>query len=311
MIQDISKLFADDTFAIKEPLWMDNLAQNMCAIRSGKDLKELSQIGKGKPAIIVGAGPSITKYNHLKMLKDADFQGLIIATDRMLIPLLHEGLHPNYVVTTDGDPIIANYYDDPIIMNYTFVPPLDRYGSIKAIFNALTVHPKTVEKWKGDIYWFISPVDNPLDEKNPKSLTKAIWLMTRKMILESLGNVGGTSWNLACFFGCEPIALIGMDFSYEDDTPLEKTIYYDAWMKLCNGDAKKAAMFYRRDIDPFFGKYALSDRMWDSYASVLSMLAQRANRLTMNCSGQGILHGPLFKGFESMHFKDFLAKYGR
>jgi hypothetical protein len=290
---------AEYTFQMKEALWMSNLAQNMPQILAGKDVREIPK-RKGA-AIVIGAGQSVSRYKHLEILSPSntspldEFNGTIICTDRMLIPCLKNRVVPNFVCTVDGDEFVAQYYNDPLVDKYT--------DKISGVFSTV-VHPKVLERWKGEKYFFVSLLDDPL--KSPKSLTRAIYLMTKKIMLHTMGNVGGFSWNLAYFLECDPIALIGLDYGYPEDTDLTKTTYHDAFVRLCKGDQNKLQRCYRRLENPHFGTTAISDIMWDIYRSVFVAYIRKAQCTTINCSPISTLSEEPIK---QMDFEEFLRRY--
>ena len=295
------RVLSEHTFDLKFPLWMQNFGENFADIKEGKNLATLQNEHDGLPAIVIGAGYPVFQLNHLNMLKKANPKAVIIATDKMLKPCLDKGISPTYVTTIDGDPQIAAFFANRKAMKWT------KEGTV--IINVMA-HPITAKTIKGKKYWFISMIDDPF---NKRSITAALHFIAKIVITHTLGNVGGFSWNLAYFLGCNPIALIGMPFSYPENTPFEKSIYYDSFLKTLKENKRaqsEITAFFRKDYNEFFNNYSLSDIIWDSYACVFSNYIDKAyeqHKLrTINCTGAGILHPPRVKNIQSMHFKDFL-----
>ena len=84
-------------------------------------------------------------------------------------------------------------------------------------------------KSKSKLYWWNPFLDDP-DKKN--STTKKIYNINKLPIINTGGNVGSTAWMLAeSLFGCKKIGMLGMDFAYYLDTPVESTQYYDRLIK--------------------------------------------------------------------------------
>ena len=295
-IPENAAAIADQTFRTKSQMWMNNMAENMATIRNGRDIEKLPK-AKGT-ALVVGAGPSVRAENHLQKLREAEWDGYLLCTDKMLIPCLRAGVLPDVVLTVDGDPYIAKYYDDPLV---------DRYrDDVKAVFDALTVHPKVVERVPFEKYWFLTFVDDPLDPKNPKSLTRTLHFMVHKTIIQSGGNVGASAWHLGYYLQADPVGMIGLDYSYPADTPIEKTIYYDAFVKICKGDMSKVKRCYRTVTNPDTGREVLVDLMWDSYASVFFTYAEKARCRTINCSPTSLLFG---HGIGHMPLEEFMERF--
>ena len=45
--------------------------------------------------IVIGAGPSLYKFNHLEILAKSDYKGTLLITDKMLVPCLKGGITPD------------------------------------------------------------------------------------------------------------------------------------------------------------------------------------------------------------------------
>lgn len=282
------------TYLAKFPQWMDNLAENMSAIRSGKDIKDLPR-HEGKPAIIVGAGPSVEKYKQLDslsrwlwLLRPDD--GILIACDKALKPIHATGVVPDLVISTDGDPQVAKFYGD-----------MSGYWA-KAVFNALSVHPDTVKACPFPIFWYQSIIDDP---RQPNSITRAVHYMTKKTMLQSLGNVGGMAWHIALYLGCNPIGIMGLDYGYPADTHIEETIYYKAYLKLAKEDAAKAKQFFHLVKNEDTGKTILSDMNWDAYRRIFLQYAAKAPVETVNLSPESSIYG---ENIKTQSLEEFLRK---
>ena len=271
------------TYALKERMWFENLGVNLPVIRSGRDILELTR-WEGKPAIVIGAGQSVQRFNHLELLAKSNLQNfLVIATDRMLVSCLKKGITPDLVVSSDGDPIIAKFYNDPIVPKYK-----DR---VKAVFNEI-VHPKTVKKCPYEKYFYISLKDDPTEKK---SITRIIHWMLKKTMMPSLGNSGADSWNIGLFLGASPMIIVGIDYSYPPDTPLEKTIYYKAYVDLAQKTGKKLEDFYGVITNPQSGEKLMIDYNWNAYARIFMHYAEKTPVETWNCSPISSLYGERVK----------------
>lgn len=284
---------AEHTFQLKERMWMENLAHNMSLILEGKDIRDFPKC-KGS-AIVIGAGESVWNRevvmgDQMLTIRENGYDGTTIVTDRMLIPCLERNIHPNLVITADGDSRIAKFYD------YTYLSGGDH--RTRAVFNALTVHPDTVAKCPYEKLWYITPVDDPLGDR---SITRAIHFMTKKTILSSFGNVGGQAFNLACFLGADPVILIGLDCGYPPGTPLEETSYYKTYAELAKRQGKKIDNYFTTIRNPDTGKEVMLDMNWAVYRAIFlkHMRLMKKKVQVINCSpisslfGEGITHMPL------------------
>jgi len=294
------------------PLWSQNFAENLPYIRNGRAINDLEGYGRGKAAIVVGAGPSLWKNNHLKMLAKSQFDGVLLVCDRVLKSALRIGLTPDkfdiFVGTVDGNRnLIWKHYDDPLV---------DKYGDkIKGIF-ASTSAPNArarAEKAGIQIYWF-----NPFfdDWRKTESFTRLCGMMTSSEkrpkgigAIRGGGNVGTALWSISfSVLNCNPVALIGLDLSYLDGTPIENTSYYEKIIKAAEGDINLAKKYFKRGYNPYFKCYYLTDFVFDSYRKIFLHMASKVPKeyVTINCTEGGSLFGPYIY---CMKFADFLKHY--
>ncbi len=240
-------------------LWCQNFAENLPYIRKGKTIAELvpqepEKVPKGA-SIVIGAGPSVWKHKHLEMLAKSDFKGVLCVTDRMVKPTLEAGCTPDkyegwYAVGVDGAPVIRKWWDGEIVKQWGL--------QIKACIITST-HPsvrKVLQKNKVDTYWF-----NPIfdDWRDNESYTRLQLMMTKSKknpkgvpSLSCLGNSGSACWVLAhALLRRSPICLIGIDFSWEEDAPLEKTQYFSTFLRVAGGNVELARQAYKRIYNPY------------------------------------------------------------
>lgn len=289
----------EHTWQLKERMWMENLAENLPLILVGRDIRELPKCTDS--AIVIGAGPSVEKYGHLGVIEGSGYGGTIIATDKMLKPCLRQGIVPHLVMTADGDPAIADFYDGATeVANAVFRFPDEAVKRTKAVLNALTVHPSTVAKCKFEKFWYMTPVDDPMASR---SVTRAVHFMTKKTILSSFGNVGGEAFNLAMFLGADPVILVGLDYGYPPETPPEETTYYSSYAELAKRQGKKVEEYFTTIRNPNTGNEVMLDMNWAVYRRLFLQQIKRAKVRIINCSPISSLFG---EGIEFMQLEEAL-----
>jgi len=278
------------------PQWVSNFKANLAVIESSKDLMEIEK--KKEPSIVIGAGPSLKRFKHLNALHKSKFNGTVFAVDKILIDCLKEGVVPDFVVSMDGDDL-SSFFDSPLV---------DKYASkIKAIFS-VTSNPNTVNRFKGEKYFFIPLIDS----LEPLSVTNVLKLMTGKSILRGAGNVGTSCWFISVFLLKDPIALIGMDFGwnlYKEDGSvlnLNETDYFSKYAAMHGNDVNKIASCYRRVFHPFFKTEAITDFVFQTYWDAFLSWVKAVGVKTINCSEGGVIFG---EGIDCMYFKDFLSTF--
>lgn len=285
------------------PLWMKNAARNLPhVIRGGKSIKDLVGTEKDRPAIIVGAGPSVYNHKHLDLLKKSGFKGVIVATDRMLVPLLKKKIVPDYVLSIDGHAkLIPQFYEHPLVK--------ESASQIKAALG-LYVSPnltRLLNRVGMAIYWF-SPSANKTvimmtaSKKNPNGL----------LAIQTGGNTGTTSWVFSwVILEANPTCLIGFDFGYPEGTNLEKTYYYTGALNELPDDKTACALyvapFYQEMYHPIFKTKAIIDPVFTKYRYVF--LTKIKNDLPENIRVYNATEGGTLWGdkVECIQFRDFLS----
>src|SRR5207247_6705845 len=94
----------------------DNAEANRARIaRSVLELAETPR-GAGEAAIVVGAGPSLSRRRSLERLRASGFAGTIVAADGALGACLRAGVVPHVVVSVDPHPErIVRWFGNPAL----------------------------------------------------------------------------------------------------------------------------------------------------------------------------------------------------
>lgn len=284
---------------------MQNFARNLpYIIRDGKSIKDLVDTEKNKVCIVVGAGPSIYRRNHLDQMKESNFKGVIIATDKMLIPLLKKQITPSYVLSLDAHPqLVPAFYKHPLVRHNA-----DKVKAIIGTFVSPNL-PKLLQSLGVDTYWFTASADRKLvlltiSERNPNGLIG----------LRSCGNTGTAAWVFSwAILKCNPQALIGFDFGYPEGVNLEETPYYSGALTLPDKSVSSliASPVYQTIYHPVFKTKSKIDPVFLTYRT--HFLNALKNDLpprvkVYNCTENGTLFG---KGMTCIPFKKFLDKVGK
>lgn len=300
-------------------LWMYNFARNIPDFLNGNSIKQLSIFKNGKKsiknhrpnssAVVIGAGPSVKKNNHLEILSNSNYKGVIVCTDRMLIPCLKNGITPEkfskfYVLTIEPKDVTIKYYDDKLIQKYS--------KGISVVLSTCTIH-ETVELCKKNglkIFWFHPLIDDfrklesvnktmnmmSKSEKNPKGLSG----------MQTGGNVGCSAWIFSwAILGCSPIVLIGLDLGHPVDTPIENTRHYAEYLRMFKNNKSQVNKYFKKITNTDLKTKALSDPIFDFYREAFLDLVTRTPKWTrtINATEGGSLFG---HGIESMKFVDAL-----
>jgi hypothetical protein len=76
-LETVSSLIQNFTFQKMQSLWLRNMAVNMPEILAGKDIKDLPRLD-GKPCIVIGAGPSVSRFRQIEVLAESGWRNPII-----------------------------------------------------------------------------------------------------------------------------------------------------------------------------------------------------------------------------------------
>jgi len=301
--------------------WVTNFALNLPNIWNEESAKKLNpkiqeNVEKeNHSAIIIGRGPSINTFEHLKLLAESNYQGSIVCCDGKLADALNAGVTPEkfpkfYVVTIDPYSTIKKHYEHEIIKSYGH--------KIKGMFTVIS-NPEVVEKARQvgiQIHWLHSLFDYNEGQKSFNSLS-ALMIRAKDMnqrlpAIQTGGNVGTAAWFTAWqILKCSTIALIGINHGWEEEDSWETIIYHDDKAEISEGVDRNSKTFqklYRKVYNPDFDCNCILDPLFQFYSEALKEFIARSPEwlTTINATEGGSIFGERVK---SMKFKNFLEKY--
>ena len=299
--------------------WVTNFALNLTNIWNGESAKKLipdRQVDDVKSsAIVIGRGPSIDKFEHLKILAKSDYQGSIVCCDGKLADVLNAGVTPDkfpkfYVVTIDPYHAIKELYNHEIINSYG--------PKIKGIFTILT-NPEVINKVEQcgiQIHWLHSLFDY---NEGQKSFNNVSALMIRAKDIEHRlpaiqtgGNVGTAAWFVSWqILKCSTIGLIGINHGWQEEDSWETIIHHNNKTEITEGVDKNSVSFqklFKKIYNPDFDCNCILDPLFQFYSEALKEFIIRSPKwvTTINATEGGSIFGERIK---SMRFKKFLEEY--
>ena len=157
-----------------------------------RGVAELKDLFKGKPAILVSTGPSLSKNIHeIAQIKN---KVIIVAVAQALRPLLAYDIRPDFICSVDFGQVNMTHLegimdsDTPLIaLNRSYAPLLMQYQGPKFIV--------------------ISP--------SPGFEQTIVGLMQNRGSLDQGGSVAHLCMSFAHHLGCDTIILTGQDLAYE------------------------------------------------------------------------------------------------
>lgn len=295
--------------------WIKNFSLNLNNIwqeHSSRDLDPTINSQVNNSAIVIGAGPSLKKHNHLQLLAKSNYKGSIICTDRSLKPALLAGVTPEkfpkfYVISIDPGNVIKNFYDDKIVKTFG--------NKINGIFSTV-IDPQTVETARSagiKIHWIHPLIDY---EEGKKSINQILGLMVRAKChhdglpgIQTGGNVGTSSWFFAWqILKCKIICLIGINHSWNEDDPWESIAAHCRLPKNFNKDTLLFKKMFPKIYNSEFNCTCILDPIFQFYSNALKEFISRSpsSVKTINATEGGCIFG---KRITCMKFSEFLKKY--
>lgn len=296
--------------------WVQNFTLNLDNIQNESSAKDivLNYSEKNDFTIVIGAGPSLKKHNHLEKLAQSNYRGTIICTDRSLIPALKAGVTPEkfpnfFVITIDAYEEIQKYYDDEIVNKYGHL--------INGIFSVLTF-PSTVNKARNagiKINWIHTLFDYADGQKSFNHIS-ALMIRSKNPIhklpaIQTGGNVGTSGWFVGWkILKSKTICLIGMNHGWEEDDPKDLILSHGnvGDISEIKSNEENFQKLFPKIFNPFFKTNCILDPIFAYYSSTLKEFILRSpeNVATINSTEGGSLFG---ERIICLKFTEFLSKF--
>jgi hypothetical protein len=249
--------------------WIAQIKANKAQFGSFKErsIGKFFELLKYKPAIIAGAGPSL-KRNGAK-LKDRG--------DVALISCLHNfhffedrDVNVDFYVTLDAGPVTIEEVHEGGEHEPEWYWERTKGKKLLAFIGT---HPELLKRWKGEVYFFNSPVPNEAYMKEVEAIEPF------HCYVSTGGNVLGACLYIAKgFMGANPICFVGADFAFS------YTKRFHAWNS--KYDVNLGRVVKAVDV---FGNKVLT---WQSYANFKSWFDQlcvEVPGIYINCTEGGTL----------------------
>lgn len=259
------------------PHYLSHTLANLPRIARGADVTTLVGGWQGRPALLLGAGPSLD--TALAWLRAEPTAALVIATDTALRPCLAAGVEPDICVAVDPSPANGRHMSDLVVPARTW---LCAEGSLL---------PEAMAPFGERVIIFRVADHDPWPWLDDVGL--------RRGKLRAWGSVLTTAFDLALTMGASPIVFAGADLAYTGGRPYcSGTTYERDWAALrADGVTQEAIArsFIRQPVDVMdvnghptvSAPHLLEFRDW---------ILEHASRLepgrVINATAAGILHGP-------------------
>jgi hypothetical protein len=184
----------------------ENISQNTGWYAAAGGIARLRGKYAGKPAIVVSAGPSLRKNQHL--LASAAGGAVVVAVQTTLKPMLAVGVEPDFVTSLDYHEICSRFFE----------------GLPEGLRTELIVEPKATRKVMRMHTGPVSVVGNDFAD----ALLREMELERPR--LQAGATVAHLAFYVAEYLGCDPIIFVGQDLGFSDGLCYAPgTSYDDVW----------------------------------------------------------------------------------
>lgn len=253
---------------------LDVYARSIAQERSG-GLGSLKSHFAGTPAVIVAAGPSLRRNQHL--LADLQRHAVVIAVQTTLRPLLELGVVPDFVTSLDYHDISARFFE-----NLPASLPTHLVAEPKATRRVLELHPGPV-----------SLVGNDFAESMLRELSATL------PRLPAGATVAHLAFYLAQHLGCDPILFVGQDLGFTDGLCYTPGTAYDAvWgpelSAFCTAEMKQWEQIVRerpilRRVPDIHGRAMYTEERLFTYLQQFERDFAAAPQRIFDCTEGGVL----------------------
>jgi hypothetical protein len=187
-----------------------NRIRNMALFREARNVDVLQGAFRGKPAVLVSAGPSLDQ--SMAQLKKAMGKCVIIAVDSAAVPLLNNGIIPDFVTTLD----FRDHNSDKLSPHLIKEAPFSLVAVISSSVPTARRLPLN--------HLFYCFQDNDTQQ----------WMIDALKVqhqMKPAGTVASLSLSFAQMIGADPIIMVGHDFALisENADHVKGTVFNHNW----------------------------------------------------------------------------------
>jgi len=270
-----------------------NQMQNLPMYVGCPSVAELREIYKGRPGIVVSAGPSLRK--NIDRLRDARGKAVLIACDVVLKPLLEKGIVPDFTTIVDFQGQTKKFFE-------TLPEKVDtRLLSVAAAYHGTVDFYPGPKAFCGDpvLDFFLGPEARPMGG------------------YQSGGHVGHFSFLAAGMLGLDPVAFVGQDLAFPHNiTHVGGTPIHEDWQNERNRfytlEMRETEHLIRRrkqlmTVEDIDGNEVFTERSFYHYLRDMEIAIKDAPHRTVDCTEGGARK----EGAEIMKLVDFLEECPR
>lgn len=249
-----------------------NRIRNMALFREARNVDVLKGAFRGKPAILVSAGPSLDQ--SMANLKKAVGKCVIIAVDSAAVPLLNNGISPDFVTTLDFRELNSDKLSPHLLKEAPF--------SLVAV---ISTSVPTARRLPLDHLFFCFQ-DND---------TQA-WMIDALKVQDQMkpsGTVASLSLSFAQMIEADPIIMLGHDFALvsENADHVKGTVFNHNWHQGKN-------LIHVKGVD---GKIVKTQDFLLEFKQTFEKIMRQFPRRYVNATAAGAhIEGTIVQNFEDV-----------
>jgi hypothetical protein len=235
-----------------------NIANNLPAYVSSPPADVFRNAFRGTPAILVAAGPSLSK--NIEQLRKARDHAIIIAAQTTLKPLLARGIQPHFVTSLDYSDLSRQFFE-----GVDLPPDLILVAEPKASWHV-------IDTFRGDVG---QPQRRAVLLDNTFAHRCVGPALAKRTPMEPGATVMHLAFYLAQWLGCDPIIFIGQDLAFSGHTYYTPGVaMHRAWQaelgRYCSLEMKEWERIVRhrqilRKIEDIDGRQIYTDEQMFTY----------------------------------------------
>jgi hypothetical protein len=205
----IARTFAAQDTRGQRAWWLGNIRRNIPEIATGDDIRIIHDVFWDVPAIVIGAGPSLSK--NVRLLKDVEKTHLLFCCDRAYKRVAETGVTPMFTIVADASDAVAGFFAGLDTRRTILVTPTYVSSEVLKL------------EWKRKIFYNVTDTDEGY-QTAAVNLSK----LSGKEITAIPGGVivGNMAFIVARIAGCNPMTFIGSDLSMPEPTRNPGEILY-------------------------------------------------------------------------------------
>jgi len=171
-------------------IWFESTISDLKYLSKSKNIVNMKNAYSGKPAVIVSAGPSLSK--NISQLKQFEDKAVIFTGGRAWRTLIEEGIKADFLSIIDAHEL-----------SYELVDEVINKEEVTLVHSEILPN-KVLKLHKGNrVFYPYAPWINDIVENPNYNFTHS--------------SVAHTCTKLAMYMGCNPIIFLGQDLAYTDD----------------------------------------------------------------------------------------------